>query len=90
MVRFTPPEREKKRNPIFPSHKTAYRYLGSVDFDGDVVALRRPLGGFGHLETGADQVDAELSLAGDTGHECPFVHSFNVCVSPTCGHLDAL
>lgn len=61
-----------------------------MDFDGHVVALRRPLGGFGHFETGADQVDAELSLAGDTGRERPLVHSFNTCVSPTCGHLAAL
>lgn len=61
-----------------------------MDFDGYVVALRRPLGGFGHLETGADQVDAELSLAGDTGCERPSIHSLDVCVSPTCGHLAAL
>lgn len=71
MVRFAPPRAKKDESDF-----SARGYLRSVDFDGNVVALRRPLGGFGHFETGADQVDAELSLAGDSGRERPFLHPF--------------
>lgn len=71
-----PPGGGKGRKIQFFRVIKRHRYLRSVDFDGYVVALRRPLGGFGHLETGADQVDAELSLAGDTGRERPSIHSF--------------
>ena len=37
-------------------------YLWSVDFDGHVVALRRPLGGFSHFEACTNQIDTELAL----------------------------
>lgn len=37
-------------------------YLRSVDFDRHVVALRRPLGGFGHFEASTNQIDTELAL----------------------------
>lgn len=36
--------------------------LRSVDFDGNVVALRRPLGGLSHFEASANQINAELAL----------------------------
>lgn len=45
-----------------------------MDFDGNVVALRRPLGGFGHFETGANQVNAELALSGDIRGETSSLH----------------
>lgn len=91
-----------KKKSDFPRHKklqATHSYLRSVDFDGNVVALRRPLGGFGHFEPGADQVNTELALTGDNMHQ--FVHKrclihgctkgkSNSCVSPTCGHLAAL
>lgn len=43
-------------------------YLRSVDFDGNVVALRRPLVGLGHFESSADQINAELALRKYTIH----------------------
>lgn len=36
--------------------------LRSVNFDGNIVSLRRPLGFFSHFETSADQINAELAL----------------------------
>lgn len=46
----------------FIPYSTGAAHLGSVDLDRDVVALRRPLGGFGHSEAGADQINTELAL----------------------------
>lgn len=45
--------------------QATHSYLRSVDFDRNVVALRCPLGGFGHFKTGANQVNTELALTGD-------------------------
>lgn len=72
----------KKKNPIFRVVKgqPTHSYLRSVDFDGNVVALRRPLGSFGHFETSTNEVDAELALAGDIGHELPFIHQRASCL----------
>lgn len=66
----------EKNNHIFRVIKgqPARSYLRSVDFDGNVVALRCPLGGFGHFEAGTDQVNTELALTGDITHELPLVH----------------
>lgn len=33
-----------------------------MDFDGNIVALRCPLGGLSYFEAGADQINAELAL----------------------------
>lgn len=98
MVLFTP---QGKKSLIFRviKRQAFVSYLRSVDFEGNIVALRRPLGGFGHFETGTNQVNTELALTGDSRHE--FIHErrlihlctkgkFNMCVSPTCGHLAAL
>lgn len=62
------PPREKKKNSE-SKRQAPHSYLRSVDFDGNVVALRRPLGGFGHLETGSNQVNTELALRGDNTHQ---------------------
>lgn len=94
-----PPEKKKKLIFRVIKRQAAHSYLRSVDFDGNVVALRRPLGGFGHFETGANQVNTELALTGDNTHEFiperRLIHlctkgKFSTCVSPTCGHLAAL
>lgn len=36
--------------------------LRSVDFDGNIVALRCPFGGLSHFEASANQINAELTL----------------------------